>query len=92
MEANLLKEGKISQEELQEIRKVFNILDEDKSGDIGIDEIEKQMKKITTIPLTKEDIEKVAKLFERDNALKIKWEEFLFSITLNSYLQVALRN
>jgi Ca2+-binding EF-hand superfamily protein len=70
----------LNEEQLAEIRKAFNVCDEDGSGTIEREELASVMKELGENP-TEEELEDLLKDMDADGDGTISWEEFLKVMT-----------
>eukprot|EP00743_Colponemidia_sp_Colp-15_P006188 GILK01006654.1.p1 GENE.GILK01006654.1~~GILK01006654.1.p1 ORF type:complete len:1082 (+),score=190.54 GILK01006654.1:102-3347(+) len=80
-EDDLVNQGTITSDQVQEIRRVFNLVDRDGSGSLSLNELAELMKTLTKRDPSPAECAALLKQIDADGNGSIEWHEFLEAMT-----------
>lgn len=86
LEEQLVCEGKLSQSQINEIRRVFNLLDTDKNGILSLQEMTQALHNLSKNPVSPEEVKVFFQSMDFNQNGAIEWPEFLKVIS--EWLQI----
>ena len=77
LEEQLICEGKLSQSQITEIRRVFTLLDTDKNGLLSLQELNQALHNLSRTPISPEEVKLFFSSLDFNQNGAIEWPEFL---------------